>query len=152
MASAISGLGDSNFSQASADRLSHLKVLHEKSFTVSQTGTVVAGTYYIHTARGSGTIRKFSAAITETIATGADRTVTADLQYGNTATGFTSLLSAVITLNNGTTLRAVNDGTISISAVSASDLLRVVIAVAGSAGNQALGLCVTCTLSENPTS
>jgi hypothetical protein len=151
MSLTIAGLTNTQFSAAAADRLEHHKVIHEKSVEYTQTGTVAAETYDLHIANGSGTLRKFEAAITETIATGADRTVTVDLHLGNTGSAFATVLSSTIGFTNGSTLRTPVAGAFSNSAIADGDILRVVVTVAGAAGNQAVRLQVTLTYSENPT-
>jgi hypothetical protein len=127
------------------------KVVSRKSLAVSQApGTaVVAATTHLHIVRAAGTVVAVEAA-TETPATGADRTVTVDLQKSTSAGAFATVLSAPITLNNTSTARTVYSGAISSTAVVDNDLLRLVVTVAGAAGAQAQGLLVTVTLDENP--
>lgn len=153
MATFVTGLTDTSISDQAADRIQHHKLFHEKSISREQVPStaVVAYTGDIHIAQGSGTLRKFTAAITGTIATGADRTVTIDLHKGNTANAFATVLATTIGFTNGSSLRTPVNGAFSNSSYSAGDILRFVITVAGAAGNQALGLVVTLILSENPT-
>ena len=132
--------------------LSDAKVQHRYSLTHSQTGTVATTKQYLRIVKGAtGTIRAIQAAITETIATGADRTVTLDLQKSTGGGAFATVLSSTIVFNNGSTLYTVSTGTISSNAVQAGDILVLTVTVAGSAGNQALGLVVSVTLAETPT-
>lgn len=151
MALTMSGLTNTHFSNLSADRLDHSKVLHEKTVTYFVNGTVAADSIDLFIASGSGTLRKFKAAITTTIATGADRTVTVDLHLGNAASAFATVLSSTIGFTNGSALRTPANGAFSNSSFAAEDILRAVITVAGAAGNQAVDLAITLIWSENPT-
>lgn len=115
----------------------------------SQTGTVVAATHYIHMVYGAtGEIIAFEAAITETIATGGDRTVTVDLEKYDG--GWASVLTAAIELDSADLLATLLSATISDADLADGDILRVTVAVAGAAGNQALGLMVNLVLNEDP--
>lgn len=103
----------------------------------------------LHIVRGAtGTIKAFQAAITGTIATGGDRTVTIDLKKSTGGGAFASVLSATIVFNSSSTLLTVTAATISSAGLVAGDILEVTVAVAGVAGNQALGLAVTLTIDE----
>lgn len=111
---------------------------------------VVAETRDIHIVHGAtGSVVSFRAAITGTIATGADRTVNVDLQKSTGAGAFATILTGTILFNNGSALRTVASATISATTLVAGDILRVVVTVAGAAGNQALGLIVTATIRES---
>jgi len=98
---------------------------------------------------GTGEVVAVKAAITGAIATGADRTVSIDLQKGNVATAFTSVLTGPIQFTNADTLRAVKQATVASPDVVIGDILRLVVTVAGVAGNQAKGLAVSVTLRED---
>lgn len=126
------------------------KLEGEFNFTHSQTSTIAAATQYLRVIRGGeGTIVAIEAAITEAIATGADRTVTIDLQKSTGGGAFATVLSSTIQFTNASTLRAVSAGTISTSGVVDGDILKVTVAVAGAAGAQATGLVVSVTLRED---
>jgi hypothetical protein len=149
----IVGLADGSFSGDSADQLDHYKLKHEKSVVVSKTGTLAASTTYVHYANAPGRLRKFSAAITETIATGADRTVTVDLHKSSNAGTFATVLGATIGFTNLSVVRTkspVTQGTFSDSDIAPGDVFKVVVTVAGAAGNQAEGLVVELVFSEDP--
>jgi hypothetical protein len=127
------------------------KLEGEHAFSYSATGTIAAATYYLHTVRGANlTLLNFYAAITETVATGADRTVNVDLQKSTGGGAFATVLSATIQFTNGSTARVVSSATISSAACVVGDLLRVVVTVAGAAGAQALGLIATLHVREDP--
>ena len=141
MAVSITGLGNANFSEASADWLEWRKVKHEKSYFHSQTGAVVAATEYVFALYGAtATIKGFRAQITEAVATGADRTVTIDLAKSTGGGAFASILGGTIGFTNLSSLRAWSAATISNTALAAGDVLRITVAVAGAAGSQAQGL------------
>ena len=128
------------------------KLEHQFSLDFAQVpGTaVVAETRDLHIVQGTtGETLAVEAAITGVIATGADRTVTIDVHRSTAAGAFGSILTAAITLNDGSTLRQKVAATIQTSALVAGDILRVIIAVAGSAGAQAQGLVVTTTVRED---
>jgi hypothetical protein len=153
MAIAVYGLTNSAFSADSGDRLDHTKALHEKSFVHSQTSTITAATAYIHAIKGtSGTIRNVRARIEEAVATGADRTVTIDVQKSTGGGAYATVLSATIVFNNVSSLRTFSAATISSSSLTADDVLKITVAVAGAAGAQATGLIVEVIVSEHPTS
>ena len=148
MAVNITGLGNANFSEASADWLEARKVKHERSAFHSQTGAVVAATEYVFALyAATATIKGFRAQITEAVATGADRTVTIDLQKSTGGGAFASILGGTIGFTNLSSLRAWSAATVSNTALagggpSAGDVLKITVAVAGAAGSQAQGLLV----------
>lgn len=134
--------------------LSASKFVRHQSVDVELFGpstTVTALTKDLHIVRGStGTCVGFEAAICGTIATGADRTVTVDLQKSTVAGAFSSIVSSTIGFTNASVLRTATAGVLHSTnkAVIDGDILRVVVTVAGSAGNQALGLLFTLTMEE----
>jgi hypothetical protein len=118
---------------------------------LSQTGTVVAATEYKRIVRGAtATLLAVQATITETIATGSDRTVTIDVKKSTGGGAFASVLGSPIVLDHTATLRAVTTASISSAGFVTGDILQVTVTVAGSAGNQALGLSVNVDLAEDP--
>ena len=134
--------------QANAD-IQDTKVRHRNAFNLSQTGAVVAATQYLQIQRFTGSVLAIEAMITETIATGADRTVTIDLAKSTAGGAFASILTSTIVFNNVSVLRTITEGVINTSGLVDGDVLRLTVAVAGAAGNQALGLVVTVTTREN---
>jgi hypothetical protein len=127
------------------------KVVHQFPLFVSQApGTaVVAATTHLHILRATGTVVAIEA-MTPTPATGADRTVSIDLQKSTAGGAFATILTAPIALNNATTARTAVTGTLANDAVVDGDILELVVTVAGALANQAQGLLVTVTLRENP--
>lgn len=126
------------------------KLQGEFTLRHTQTSTVAAATEYLRIIRGAtGTIVDIEACITETIATGADRTVTIDLLKSTGAGAFATVLSSTIVFNNASVLRTITTGTISSASLVDGDILQLTVAVAGAAGNQAEGLIVTVTLRED---
>lgn len=140
MAIAVYGLTNDSIDSAAAISVSKMVHAHGESF--SQTSTIAAATYYFGPARAGGSIISFEAAITEAIATGADRTVTVNLLKSTGGGAFGTVLSASIQFTNGSTLRAVSSATISSAAFIDNDLFQVTVAVAGAAGAQATGLTI----------
>lgn len=103
----------------------------------------------IHIVRGvSGEIVSVEAIIT-TQATGADRTVTVDLQKSNAGGAFATILSSTVGITNATVIRTPVAGTITTPDTVDGDILRLVVTVAGSASAQAEGLAVTVQLRED---
>lgn len=130
------------------------KLEHQHSLTYSQPSgsAVVAETKGVFICRGlTGTIVQFEAAIIGTIATGADRTVTLDLQKSTGAGAFATVLSATIVLTNVSVLRTLTTAALSITTLADGDILQVVCTVAGAAGAQALGVVATATVREKAT-
>lgn len=129
------------------------KLLHQ--YTVDRelfesATTVVAKTELLKIVRGAtGTVVAFEAAVV-TIATGADRTVNVDLQKSTGGGAFATILTGTILLDDGSTNLVPVAGVINTPGLVDGDLLRVVVTVAGAAGNQAIGLVATLTMIETP--
>jgi hypothetical protein len=146
------GLGDAHMSANSP--LSPSKVQHQfpvavELFPAATTVTALTKDFYIGYG-STGTIVAFTAAINGAIATGADRTVTVDLQKSTSGGAFATVLSSTIGFTNASVLRTPVSGTINSPAYSALDEFRVVVSVAGSASAQATGLIVRAVFSEMP--
>jgi len=133
---------------APAADVNDTKLRHRYQPVVSQTGTVVADTRYLRIAQAAGTVLAVEAAITETIATGADRQVVVDLQKSTGGAAFATVLTAPITFTNASALRTVVTAAISTPGLLDNDILRLVITVAGVAGAQALGLIANVVIAE----
>jgi hypothetical protein len=131
------------------------KVTRHESVNVQLFGpttTVTALTQDIHIVRGAtGTLLAIQAAICGTIATGADRTVTVDLQKSTGAGAYATVLSSTVGFTNVSVLRTAVSGVLSGTSVIVADILRLIVTVAGAAGAQALGLVVTVTMEETET-
>jgi len=129
------------------------KIVHQFDLNYTQVpGTaVVAATHDLRIVKGAtAVVAAIEAAITGTIATGADRTVNVDLQKGNAGSAFATILTGTIEFDNADALRTPTAGAIASPNLVDGDILRVVITVAGAAGNQADGLIVSVTLQEDP--
>lgn len=127
------------------------KLVHRIPIQYAQaTGSAVAAqTLLVHICHGAATLVSVEAVL-ETIATGADRTVDVDVKKGNAGSAFATVLTAPIAFTNASVARTVSSGTLSTTACADNDVLQVTVAVAGAAGNQALGLCVVVTLDQQP--
>lgn len=112
------------------------------------TTTVAALTKTLGMAYASGTMSEWAAWI-EVVATGADRTITVDLQKSTGAGAYATVLSATIGFTNASSVRTKVTGTFSSTSYVAGDIFRAVITVAGAAGAQATGLSVRLTSTEN---
>lgn len=132
-----------------AANIAATKLEHQHALTVQQSpgSAIVAATTYLKIIRAPGSVASLDVIVT-TAATGADRTVTVDLQKSTGGGAFASVLSAVVTLNNTSVAKTVYSGSISSASLVAGDILQLVVAVAGSAGAQAQGLQVTATTRE----
>lgn len=140
-------LGDSAI--ASNAGIQATKLQHRYHFFHSQSGTVAAATQYFRILQATGESLSIEAAVTEAVATGADRTVTIDLKRSTGGGAFASILTSTIVFNNVSTLRAISTGAINTSTLSDGDMLQLTVAVAGAAGAQAQGLLVSVTIREN---
>lgn len=117
------------------------KLQGEYNHNYSQTGTVAAATLYFGAIRGlTATLVSLQGCITETIATGADRTVTVDLLKSTGAGAFASVLTTPLVFNNASVLRTITAALITTAGAVVGDHYKLTVAVAGAAGNQALGL------------
>jgi hypothetical protein len=133
----------------SADPINDAKLYSRPCFAYSKTGTIVADKAYFNVHR-AGTALQVRAKITEAIATGADRTVTIDVQRSTGGGAFSSILGSTIVFNNVSTLLLDTIATISLQTLAAGDVLMVSVAVAGAAGAQAQGLAVSILESQQP--
>lgn len=150
MVLSLASVVDATVSSAAA--IQATKVIHRHAIPINlfaSTTAVSATTKGLYAAQNTGTIRNFEAYV-DVVATGADRTVTVDLQKSTGAGAFSTVLSATIGFTNASTARTLVSGTISSSSIVDGDLLQVVVTVAGAAGNQATGLTVHLTVDESP--
>ena len=142
-----------NAKVAAAAAIDASKVIHQYTIDCELFGpatTITALTKLLHIVRGAtGTVVAFEG-ITITPATGADRTVTIDLQKSTGAGAFATILTATIGFTDDTVARTATAATLDTASLVDGDILQAVVTVAGSAGNQALGLLLTLTLQEAP--
>lgn len=79
------------------------------------------------------------------------KTFTVDVKKSTAGGAFSSILSSVVTIDSGDTNRSVSVGTLSgTPTLIATDVLQVVVAVAGASGTQALGMGVRVEIDEEP--
>jgi hypothetical protein len=129
------------------------KVQQQYVITYRQkTGTDVASatedTYIVHGA--TGTVIGVDVVCT-TAPTGGLKQFTVDVQKGNQSTGFTTLLTAVVTYDQSKANKQVVAGTLIASPTLANDdTIRVVITASGATGSQGQGLVVVVTIREDP--
>lgn len=129
------------------------KIIHRHSVNVELFGpavTITALTKLLHIAHAAGTLVAFKAFLI-TNPTGADRTVSVDLQKSTAGGAFATVLTTKAEFTDTSVDRTVVAAVIATTAYIAGDLFQVVVTVAGAAGAQALGLHATMMTSENPT-
>jgi hypothetical protein len=119
------------------------KVDHRYMPVYHQNGNAANATVPIHVVRGAtGTIKSFSAGSVGLCTNNA--AITVDLKKaGNT------ILTGVITLNSASTVRVMQDGTISNSSLVDGDWLDVVVTADAGAGAVGTGLLVALELDED---
>ncbi len=139
--SGVNAIGD--------QKLKHLYQIAVPGF-VAPANAITAITQYLGFVRVAGVVRDFQALVNGTIATGGDRTVNVDLQHSTGGGGYSTMLSATILFNNGSTLLVPGAASFASTALAAGDSLQIVTTVAGAAGNQAKGLAVAVWIAENP--
>lgn len=147
-ASSIGNTAVQTGSPIDAEKLEHQYPIRSNLFAPGTTVTAV--TELIHIARAAGSVQAIEA-VTTTVATGADRTVTIDLQKSTAGGAFATVLSSTIVLDNTSVVRVAEAGVVDTSGdYIDGDVFQVVVTVAGAAGNQAAGLLVTTTFREQP--
>ena len=126
---------------ASAD-ITSTKLEMQRSFTYSQNGTAASVTVPIHIVYGA-TCSLVSIKAGSVAACIGNSTVTVDLKKNGS-----SVLSAVITLDNANTARVAEAGTITTAGGVAGDFYELVIVATVGTGTLATGLGVTVIWSE----
>jgi len=122
---------------------------HFEEVYVEGTTIVALASRMIHTVTGvTGEVVAIEGWIT-TQATGADRTVTVDLEKSTAGGAFATILSTTVDITNSTTIRTAVAGILSDGNLVVGDMLRLVVTVAGSASAQAAGLFVSVVLRED---
>lgn len=127
--------------------IDHSKLIHKHPLRYDQKlGTaVVAETRILHIAHADGVVLAIEAILT-TPPTSTD-TVTIDLQRGNTASGYASVLSAPLVINNSATARTVQAAAIADDDYVDGDSFQLVVTVSGTS---AQGLAVNVWTAEDP--
>jgi hypothetical protein len=115
------------------------------------TTTVAALTKWLYTAYGSVGEIVTAQAFIAVVASGADRTITVDIQKSTAGGAFATVMAATVGFTNASTVRTAVTGTFSDTSLVPGDVLRAVVTVAGAAGAQAQGLFITLTIRERPT-
>jgi hypothetical protein len=129
-------------SVASDAAIQATKVIHQHQKSYSQPNTTATTeTRVIHEARGAGTVQEFRAGSIVACLTTA--TITVDLKKNGT-----TVLSAVITLNNGNTARVAVAGTVTSAAYVAGDVFEIVITATASGGTIGTGFFAQGTFRE----
>lgn len=112
---------------------------------------VAAATQIVHCVRGANGATLLEVAVTlDTAPTGGNKQFTVDVQKGNSAGAFATVLSAVVTIDNTKANRTTYTGTITTSAFAQHDICRVVVTPSGSTGSQGQGVSVSCKFKELP--
>ncbi len=108
----------------------------------------LSGTAVVAAADMVGSIHGTSAsivlvrALVDTVATGADRTVTVDVKKSTGGGAFATVLTSTVVFNNASAARTWVTFSVASANLADGDVLQVTAAVAGAAGNQAQGLLV----------
>lgn len=148
-----SSFGNSHFSTDPLQRLAATKAEHQHAVTIELFGpttTISALTKWLHLCRATGTLVSVEA-VHAVLATGADRTVTIDLQKSTGGGAFATVLSTPLTFNTqSTAVRTAQAATISASSLVDGDILQAVVTVDGVAGVQGQGLTLTLNVREQP--
>lgn len=129
-------------------KVNHLFTVDRQLFEPAT--AIAAKTELLKIVRGAaGVVVAFQAAIA-TNPTGADRTVSVDLQKSTGGGAFATILTAPIQFTDVSVDRTAVAAVISNTALVAGDILQAVVTVAGVAGAQAAGLVVSLTQAETP--
>ena len=121
-----------------ASKLQHQHRVHFSQANV----TAAAETRVIYRCYGAtGTLLQFAAG--SIAACTGNATVTVDLKKNGT-----TVLSSVITLDNGNSARVAEAGTLNVTALAVGDVLEVVVAVNAGSGSLGTGLFAAVTLQE----
>lgn len=118
------------------------KLVHQitERYQQNATAAVVGDNQYAHVVNGATCTLAYVKGAVDTPATGADRTVSIDLQRSTGGGAFTTALTSPLTFNNASTARTVTSGSIATASLAQGDILKWVVTVAGAAGNQAIGV------------
>ena len=125
----------------SADLFEHRNPL---TYAQNEAGVVASETLGIHIARKAG---QFLAVEVMPIVVPTSGSYTVDVQKGNAATAFATILSAVVTVDNTSVDRTIQVGTISTSTFAAGDAIRIVVTASTPTGSA--GVIVTVTTDED---
>ena len=103
------------------------------------------------TSGATGEVVGIEAAIT-TQATGADRTVTVDLEKSTSGGAFATVMTTTVDITNATVIRTAVAGVVDATKIDLvdGDILQLVVTVAGAASAQAAGLIVSVHMRDDP--
>ncbi len=128
---------------ASAAGINATKLEHQHSVNVELYGpavTIAALTKLVFACRGAtATVISVKASI-YVAADDVSRTVHVDIQKSTGGGAFATIMTATVSITNGTAIFTPVAGTINSGALVAGDVLQCVVTVAGGSGNQAKGL------------
>lgn len=134
----------SNAQVAAGANVDANKLQHQHRALFEQPNTAATSeTKAVHVAKASGTVEAFVAG--SIVAPIGGATVTVDLKKNGT-----TVLTAVITLDNGNTAYVVEAGTVSVSAYVAGDVFTVVTVATTGGGTLPTGVFAAATFNENP--
>jgi hypothetical protein len=133
-----------------ADKMQHRHVITYQQSPAAAIGAATIPLWVTNAANGA-VINSIKAVITDTIATGADRTVTLTLQKAASGGSWSTMSGTTITFNNTSILRDISGSAASSPDLADQDMVQLIVAVAGSVGAQAKGLLVRVEIDEMPT-
>jgi hypothetical protein len=127
-----------------------LKHQHAVKYSQDAGADVVTKTQDVHIVRGATGKAIGVNVAASTAPTGGDKKFTVDVQKGNQATGFATILTAVVTIDNTVANRqVVSGGLVASPTLAVGDTLRVIVTASGTTGSQGQGLNVTVTTRED---
>lgn len=145
-----SSIGDSEIEQNAGIKATKLIHQHALNHQQADGADVVSETVPLHIFRSAAEIVAVEVVAINAPDGGGDKQFTVDVQAGNQSTAFTTILSAVITVDDNISDREVVAGTVTTTTAADGDSLQVVVTASGSSGNQAQGLLVTVWIREEP--
>jgi hypothetical protein len=142
-------LGDDAITTGANVRASKLEHQYRVRYSQRPGADVVTQTEDVHVVGGlTGTLEGVDVAPI-TAPTGGDKKFTVDIQKGNQSTGFTTMLTAVVTIDNTIVNRQVVAGSIvGGNTLADGDILRVIVTASGSTGSQAQAVVVVLKIRE----
>ena len=144
-ASAVTNTAVLATAQIDASKLMH--GIH-KSYSQESATEAAAGGHEIHIARAAGTVIAFECG--HEVIAGGDKSATFDLQKSTAGGAFATILSAVVTLNSTTPVRVMVVGTLTAgAALIDGDILKIVVAIAGSTSTYPKGIFCEVVIHEN---
>lgn len=132
-----------------ADKMQHRHVIIYQQSPAAAVGAATIPLWVTNASNGA-VINSMKAVITDTIATGADRTVTLTLQKAASGGSWATLAGTTVTFNNASVLLDIDGSSPSSPNLADQDMVQLIVAVAGAAGNQAKGLLVRVEIDEMP--